>query len=480
MTQKLWGGRFSKETAASVAAFTSSLDVDGRLFEQDIAGSIVHARMLGRQSIIPLDDAKTIVSGLGEVYRELSQNGPSGDFEDIHSLVESRLTTVIGEAAGRLHTARSRNDQVALDLRLYAREAAIRFVEGIAVLQSSLLGRASEHVDTLLPGYTHTQRAQPVRLAHHLMAYVEMLQRDLERVRDGLKRIDVMPLGSGALAGSPYPLDRAYVATLLGFPSISTNSLDAVSDRDFAVEQIAAMALLAVHCSRLSEELVLWCSQEFAFVEMDDAHATGSSIMPQKKNPDVAELIRGRTGRSIGALVDLLTTLKGLPLSYNRDLQEDKQAYFRALDTTLPGLQLLAEVVDGLTFNSANMSAAADDALLTATDLADHLVTLGMPFREAHHVVGQVVSLCISEGRALRDLRPDELGRFAPVLVQNPPNLSARASADSREVPGGTGRLAVEQALRSAETRLEQTRAWVTDQQARAVNVQALIDLPWD
>jgi argininosuccinate lyase len=480
MTQKLWGGRFSKETDASVAAFTTSLDVDARLYEQDIAGSIAHARMLGRQGIIPLGDARAIVAGLGSVYRELTEVGPTGPFEDIHSLVEARLTSRIGVAAGRLHTARSRNDQVALDLRLYARETSVRFVQAISELQSVLLQRAAEHLDTLLPGYTHMQRAQPVRLGHHLLAYVEMLERDVARMQDGLKRIDVMPLGSGALAGSPYSLDRSYVANLLGFAAISANSLDAVSDRDFAVEQIAAMALLAVHCSRLSEELVLWCTQEFAFAEMDDAHATGSSIMPQKKNPDVAELIRGRTGRVVGALVDILTTLKGLPLAYNRDLQEDKQAYFRALDTSLPSAQLLAEVIGGLSFNAGNMSAAADDALLTATDLADHLVKLGMPFREAHHVVGQVVSKCIAEHRTLRDLRPDELAMFAPRLAQQPPDLSARASADAREVPGGTGRAAVSQALQSAETRLAETRAWIAEQQRRAVSIQALLDLPWD
>ncbi|MFN0073843.1 MAG: argininosuccinate lyase [Chloroflexota bacterium] len=479
MTQKLWGGRFAKDTAASVAAFTTSLDVDGRLYAQDIAGSIAHARMLGRQRIIPLEDAQSIVSGLGTIYAELLQHGPSGDFEDIHSLIESRLTALVGPAAGRLHTARSRNDQVALDLRLYAREAAIRFIDGISALQESLVRRAGEHLHTLLPGYTHMQRAQPVRLAHHLLAYVEMLQRDIERMQDGLKRIEVMPLGSGALAGSPYPLDRPYVANLLGFPMISANSLDAVSDRDFVVEHLAAMALVAVHCSRLSEELVLWCTQEFAFVDMDDAHATGSSIMPQKKNPDVAELVRGRTGRVIGALVDLLTTLKGLPLAYNRDLQEDKQAYFRALDTALPGVQLLAEVIDGLTFHSERMGAAADDPLLTATDLADHLVTLGMAFREAHHVVGRVVTYCIDESRSLRDLQPSELGAFAPILAQHPPDLSSRASADAREVPGGTGGLAVSAALQSATERLSVTRGWIDDRRARLPDIASLLALPW-
>lgn len=478
MTHKLWGGRFSKDTSATVAAFTTSLDVDGRLFPQDIAGSIAHARMLGKQAIIPDQDARAIVEGLGQVYAELIANGIEGDFEDIHSLVESRLTALIGTPAGRLHTARSRNDQVALDLRMYAREAVVRFVDAIAVLQEALIARAEQHVDTLLPGYTHMQRAQPVRLAHHLLAYVEMLQRDLERMQDCLKRIDVLPLGSGALAGSPYALDRAYVAKQLEFAAISANSLDAVSDRDFAVEHMAAMALVAVHCSRLSEELVLWCTQEFAFVEMDDAHATGSSIMPQKKNPDVAELIRGRTGRVVGALIDLLTTLKGLPLAYNRDLQEDKQAYFRAIDTSLPGVELLAEVINGLTFNVAAMSTAADDALLTATDLADHLVTLGMPFREAHHVVGRAVSFCIAECRNLRDLSPAELGQFSPLLLANPPNLTATASADAREVPGGTGRGAVITALQTAQSRLAATRTWVAMQSSRLPTVESLLNQP--
>jgi argininosuccinate lyase len=480
MTQKLWGGRFSKETSASVEAFTTSLDVDARLFPEDIAGSIAHARMLAKQAIIPTEDARAIVDGLGSVYTELNASGPTGQYEDIHSLVEARLTELIGPTAGRLHTARSRNDQVALDLRLYARGALCEGVEAINALIDALLTQATEHVDTLLPGYTHLQRAQPIRLAHHLLAYTAMLRRDISRLQDCLKRTDVLPLGSGALAGSPYPLDRAYVAELLGFPAVSENSLDAVSDRDFAVEQLADLALVAIHLSRLGEELVLWTSSEFAFAELDDAHATGSSMMPQKKNPDVAELVRGRTGRSIGALVDLLTTLKGLPLSYNRDLQEDKPAFFRSLDSVIPSVRLLAEVVRGLRIRTDAMQSAADDPLLTATDLADHLVRLGMPFREAHHVVGRIVSHCIEIDRALQDLTPEELGVFSPPLAENPPDLGARASADARDVPGGTGRGAVVAALGRARADLESSRQWAHLQRARLPSVEQLVALPWE
>jgi argininosuccinate lyase len=480
MTQKLWGGRFSKGTSAAVDAFTTSLDVDARLYAHDIAGSIAHARMLAKQRIIDAADARAIVQGLGQVFAEIEQHGPQGDYEDIHSLVETRLTEIVGPGAGRLHTARSRNDQVALDLRLYARTMIIELVQAISELQVSLLTRAEQSIDILLPGYTHMQRAQPVRLAHHLLAYVAMLQRDLERMQDCLKRVDVLPLGSGALAGSPYPLDRQYVAKLLNFEAISENSLDAVSDRDFAVEHLAALSLVAVHCSRLSEELVLWCTPEFGFAEMDDAYATGSSIMPQKKNPDVAELIRGRTGRVVGSLVDLLTTLKGLPLAYNRDLQEDKQAYFRGIDTVLPSVLLLSQVIDTVQFKADAMSVAADDPLLTATDLADHLVTLGMPFREAHHVVGRAVNFCIEKNRALRDLTAEELGAFSPMLQEHMPDLTAAFSANSREVPGGTGRAAVVSALSAASARRAAVASWLEVVRHRIPSVPALLDLSWD
>lgn len=479
MTQKLWGGRFSKGTSAAVDAFTTSLDVDARLYAQDIAGSIAHARMLARQHIIEEADARAIVRGLGQVFAEIEEHGPQGDYEDIHSLIETRLTELVGPAAGRLHTARSRNDQVALDLRLYARSMIIELVQAITGLQKSLIARAEQSVDVLLPGYTHMQRAQPVRLAHHLLAYVAMLQRDLERMQDCLKRVDVMPLGSGALAGSPYPLDRAFVAQLLHFKLISENSLDAVSDRDFAVEHLAGLSLVAVHCSRLSEELVLWCTPEFGFAEMDDAYATGSSIMPQKKNPDVTELIRGRTGRVVGSLVDLLTTLKGLPLAYNRDLQEDKQAYFRGIDTVLPSILLLSQVIDTIQFKTEAMRAAADDPLLTATDLADHLVSLGMPFREAHHVVGRVVSFCIDQNRALRDLTAQELGTFSPLLEEHVPDLTAAFSANAREVPGGTGRAAVTTALETAAARLHAAASWLEAERKRIPSVPDLLSLSW-
>jgi len=480
MTQKLWGGRFQKPTSPAVEAFTSSLEVDGRLFAEDIAGSIAHARMLARQGIITLAEGRQIVNGLRRVYSDLQVNGPTGPFEDIHSLVEARLTELLGPVGGKLHTARSRNDQVALDLRLFARRALVEAAEASADLQEALLDSARAHVETLLPGYTHLQRAQPVRLAHHLLAYVAMLSRDLGRLQDCTRRVNVMPLGSGALAGAPYPIDRDFVAGLLGFPEISENSLDAVSDRDFVVEHVAALALVAAHCSRLCEELVLWSTAEFGFVEFDDAHATGSSIMPQKKNPDVAELIRGRTGRVVGALVDLLTVLKGLPLSYNRDLQEDKQAYFRAHDSVLDSVTLLAEVVRGLEFRADRMRQAANDPLLTATDLADHLARLGLPFREAHQVVGRIVTYCLNEGRSLRDLDTATLSKFSPLLAQSAPDLDPARSAEARDIPGGTSKRQIRLSLSQARRRVAAARRWAAVKCASLPDVQTLASLPWE
>jgi argininosuccinate lyase len=397
---KLWGGRFSKPTARRVEEFTSSLPVDRRLLWEDVAGSVAHARMLGRQRIIPSDDARAIVSGLVQLAAELAADDLSGEtrWEDVHSLVEGRLREKIGPAAGRLHTARSRNDQVALDERLFARRALADGAARILDLQEVLLELARRHAEVVLPGYTHLQRAQPVLLAHHLLAYVEMLARDLGRLRDAYARADVMPLGSGALAGAPYPLDREYVARLLGFSAISLNSLDAVGYRDFLVEHLAALALVAVHLSRLAEELVLWSGAEFGFVEIDDGYATGSSIMPQKKNPDVAELVRGKTGRVVGHLVALLTTLKGLPLAYNRDLQEDKQGYFDAVDTTHACLELATGLVQTLRVRAERMESAAEGGFATATDLADHLVRRGLPFRDAHQVAGAIVRACEASG----------------------------------------------------------------------------------
>ena len=394
---KVWAGRLPARTARRVEEYTGSLPWDRRLYADDIEASLAHARMLRTSGLISAADLRAISGGLRDILREFERGefiDDPGD-EDIHTAVERRLYERIGAAAGRLHTARSRNDQVATDLRLYCRRAAAELMLACAGLQEVLIGRAAEHRSTLMPGYTHGQRAQLISLAHHLLAYVEMLQRDVERLEDARRRCNVLPLGSGALAGTTLPIDRDAVRDELGFDSLSANSLDAVSDRDFAVELIAACALLMVHLSRLAGEIVLWTTSEFGFAELPDAYATGSSIMPQKKNPDVLELARGRTGRVTGDLVNLLTVLKGLPLAYNRDLQEDKQPLFDALDTSLRTLEVLTDTVGVLRFDVDAMRRAAEDPMLLATDVAEYLVVKGLPFREAHAAVGAAVRRCL-------------------------------------------------------------------------------------
>jgi argininosuccinate lyase len=476
---KLYGSRFAKPTGASVDAFNASLPVDRRLYREDIAGSIAHARMLAGRGIIPLEDARTIVDGLVGICRELDEaGGPPADarWEDIHTLVEVRLRELAGPAGGRLHTARSRNDQVATDLRLWARRALCDCQAGVLDLQAALLERARADRGVILPGYTHLQRAQPVLLAHHWLAYVEMLARDLGRLEDCYERADVLPLGSGALAGAPYPLDREYVAELLGFARISANSLDAVSDRDFVVEHLAALALVAVHLSRLAEELVLWSSAEFGFVEMDDAYATGSSIMPQKKNPDVAELVRGKSGRAVGGLVALLVTLKGLPLAYNKDLQEDKEPYFRGVDDALACLQLTAEMLQTLRVRPERLGEAVADPLLLATDLADHLTREGLPFREAHSAVGAIVR---DHGARFAELSPEQLGTYQPILARSPACLSADASVRSRDIPGGTAPSQVTKAIGQARRAHARATARLAARRATLPTVEALAALSW-
>ena len=448
------------------------------MYREDVVGSIAHARMLGKQGIIPDADAEAIVAGLARVHAELdATDGPSPDAgaEDVHSLVEARLGELIGPAAGRLHTARSRNDQVATDLRLWARRALCDCAEAVLGLQAALLERAERDRGLVLPGYTHLQRAQPVLLAHHWLAYVEMLGRDLGRLEDAYRRADVLPLGAGALAGAPYPLDRAYVAELLGFGAVSVNSLDAVSDRDFVVEHLAALALVAVHLSRLAEELVLWSSAEFGFVEMDDAYATGSSIMPQKKNPDVAELVRGKCGRAVGSLVSLLVTLKGLPLAYNKDLQEDKEPYFRAVDDALDCLHLTAEMLATLEVCPERLDAAVADPLLLATDLADHLTRAGLPFRDAHGIVGAIVR---DHGAGLTTLTPAQLAAYSPLLADSPPRLSVRESVRARDVPGATSPRQVASALRRARRAHTAATARRAARRATLPTVEALARLP--
>jgi len=449
--KKLWGGRFASGTAASVEAFTASIHIDSRLYRYDIMGSIAHAKMLAKQGIIPTREGRKIVSGLKTIEAEIEQ----GDFqfspadEDIHMNIERRLTEKIGPAGGMLHTARSRNDQVALDMRLFLREEVQLVIDALIALQREIASLAKRHIDVIMPGYTHLQRAQPVLFAHHLFAYYDMFDRDRQRFVESLKRINVLPLGSGALAGTTFPIDRVYVARLLAFPQISKNSIDAVSDRDFLIEFLAGSSILFVHLSRLADEWVLWSSQEFSFIELPDGYCTGSSMMPQKKNPDVPELIRGKTGRVFGHLQALLTIMKGLPLAYNRDLQEDKTPLFDTVDTVKASLQMMREIVQGVKVNADKMLTAAQDGFLNATDLADYLVERGEPFRSAHEIAGGIVKHCMVKGRRIEELALNELKDFSKKIKQDIYlYLSAEAVIGRRRALGGTARKNVERRLK--------------------------------
>jgi argininosuccinate lyase len=457
---KLWGGRFASPTDEMVEAYTSSIAVDERLLPQDVAASIAHARMLGRQRIIPKKDADAIVRGLQQILDEYARGEfvMRDDLEDVHMNVEARLAEKIGPAAGRLHTARSRNDQVATDFRLYVKGACARAIAALLALESALLDLAEANKSVAMPGYTHMQRAQPVLLAHHLLAYVQMFDRDAARFAFAHEMMDELPLGSGALAGVPYAIDRASVADELGFDRVSANSIDAVSDRDFVVDYLGAAALCLVHVSRLAEELVLWSSAEFAFIRLPDAFATGSSIMPQKKNPDVAELARGRTGRAVGALVGMLTTLKGLPLAYNRDLQEDKPALFDTEDTLLSTLEVLAAMVPKIEVDAKRARKAAVANYSLATDLADYLVRKGLPFREAHEAVGKLVRYAEGKDMELGRLSLEELRRFSPLFQADALRIDVMTSLRSRDIPGGTAPRQVAAALRRARKRVDQLR----------------------
>jgi argininosuccinate lyase len=453
---KLWGGRFASATAGSVEAFTSSIDVDRRLYRHDIAGSIAHAKMLARQRIIPARDARKIVRGLKAIQSEIDRGvfPFSASDEDIHMNIERRLTQKIGAAGGKLHTARSRNDQVALDMRLFLRDEVEIIIAGLDGLGRELARAAKRHLDVIMPGYTHLQRAQPVLFSHHLLAYYDMFERDRERFAECLERINVLPLGSGALAGTTFPIDRGYVARLLGFPRVSKNSLDAVADRDFILEFLSASAILFVHLSRLAEELVLWCSQEFGFVELPDGFCTGSSMMPQKKNPDVPELIRGKTGRIFGHLQGMLTIMKGLPLAYNRDLQEDKIPLFDTVDTVKASVGITAEIIAGLKVRKERMMEAARDGFMNATDLADYLVGRGLPFRSAHSVAGRIVQHCLMAGRRIEELPLAEMRRFSPRIEKDVYRyLSAESVVERRRGAGGTARANVVRRLKELEAR---------------------------
>jgi argininosuccinate lyase len=462
---KMWSGRLGARTSRRVEEYTIGIAVDRRLYAEDIEASIAHLHMLRRVGLVSGADARTIESGLREIRREFERNEfvvEPGD-EDIHAAVERRLFDTVGDVAGRLHTGRSRNDQVATDLRLYAKRACRELMLAIATLQETLARRAHQHRGTLMPGYTHGQRAQVVSLAHHLLAYVEMLQRDVGRLEDAHDRCDVLPLGSGALAGSTLPLDRRGLAEELSFASISANSLDAVSDRDFVIVLTAACALTMVHLSRLAEEVVLWTSSEYSFAELPDSHATGSSLMPQKKNPDVLELVRGRTARSIADVTALLALLKGLPLAYNRDLQEDKVALFDAVDTALATLAVVTDVVRVLRFDRRALRAAASDPLLLATDVAEYLVVRGMPFRAAHQLVAAAVRQTMEEGRTLRDLTAAQWREMSELAGDDIVELfEVDAALRRREIPGGPGPRAVSRQLVRAATLVARTRRIVT------------------
>ena len=454
VADKAWGGRFRAKTHRLVEAFSGSVGFDRRLYAQDIQGSVAHSKTLERAGVLTRGETRTIVRGLASVKVELDRGGfrfLSSD-EDIHMAIERRLTELIGPLGGKLHTGRSRNDQVALDIRLYLREQIDLLVEQLREFQRVLLAKAKANHTVAMPGYTHLQRAQPVLVAHHLLAYVEMLERDKERMRDARARLNVMPLGSGALAGSNYPVDRRYTASLLGFPSLTQNSLDAVSDRDFMIEVAAALAIIMMHLSRLSEELILWASEEFHFVDLPDAFCTGSSMMPQKKNPDVPELVRGKAGRVYGQLMNLLTVLKALPLSYNRDLQEDKPALFDALDTVKTSVRILTELIRRVKLNREALRRAVSGGGMLATEVADYLVARGMPFREAHAITGRVVRAALDQGRDLADFSLDELRIFSDRFEKGVlSRLGVMAAIDRKAQIGSTARMRVDRRIKELE-----------------------------
>lgn len=421
MSKKLWGGRFSKSTDEMINEFQASISFDKRMYHEDIAGSIAHATMLAKCGIIAEANRDAIVGGLKEILASIESGEFSFDIalEDIHMNIEKRLTDAIGEAGGRLHTARSRNDQVALDTHMYVRREIVNIEQLVIDMQQALVETAEKYSDVIMPGYTHLQRAQPILFSHHMMAYFSMLGRDFDRLKGCYERADIMPLGAGALAGTTFPIDREYVAAQLNFEAVYTNSLDAVSDRDYILEFLAAASILMMHLSRLSEEIILWCSREFSFIELDDAHCTGSSMMPQKKNPDVSELVRGKTGRVIGHLMAMLTTAKGLPLAYNKDLQEDKEGLFDTIDTVKFSLAVYAQMMRGMKVNKDNMCKAVSEDFSNATDLADYLVKKGLPFRQAHEVAGKAVHFCIEQKKWLQDLTTAEFKALSPLFEED-------------------------------------------------------------
>lgn len=454
MAEKVWGGRFREDLNEMVHRFNASISFDRRLYSQDIEGSIAHCRMLGKQEIISNEEASRLISALREIKGEMDRGNfpPNEAYEDIHSLLEKSLVEKTGSLGEKLHTGRSRNDQVALDVRMFVRESIDRVTDLIREVQKALVGVAEKEGGVIMPGYTHLQRAQPVLLAHHLLAYFEMLKRDRQRFQENLNRVNVLPLGSAALAGSTFNLDREMVARELGFDAVSDNSMDAVSDRDFILEYLFSASLLMMHLSRLCEELILWSSREFSFITLPDAFCTGSSIMPQKKNPDIPELIRGKTGRVYGNLMALLTTMKGLPLTYSKDMQEDKEALFDTVDTIERCLEVIAPLLKEISFNRETMEAAAGEGYLVATDLADYLVRKGMTFRQAHQTVGEMVLFAIDRKRELHELTLEEMKGFHGGIAEDVYGwLDPASSVERRGLRGGTGPETVKKRIQMAK-----------------------------
>lgn len=451
---KLWGGRFTKETNQLVHNFNASISFDQKFYKQDIQGSIAHVTMLAKQGILSRDDKETIINGLNSILNDI-ENGTleiSSTSEDIHSFVEQTLIERVGDAGKRLHTGRSRNDQVALDMKLYTRDEIAILDELLKSLLSSILNVMKENTETYMPGFTHLQKAQPITLAHHFGAYFEMFKRDRLRLADISKRLNYCPLGSGALAGTTYPLDREYTASLLNFDGATLNSMDSVADRDYLIELLSALSTIMMHLSRFSEEIIIWNSNEYRFVEIDDSYSTGSSIMPQKKNPDIAELVRGKTGRVYGALMSLLTTMKGIPLAYNKDMQEDKELSFDAIDTVKGCLSLFTGMIDTMKFNNSVMESSAKNGFTNATDAADYLVNHGVPFRDAHGIVGQLVLYCIDKNIALDDMTLDEFKSISPVFEEDIYDaISLKTCVEKRVTIGAPGKDAMDTVIKINE-----------------------------
>ena len=451
---KLWGGRFSKTTDEMINEFQASIQFDKRMYQEDIAGSIAHATMLAKCGIIPESDTKAIIDGLQGILADIEAGNFSFDvaLEDIHMNIEKRLTDRIGEAGGRLHTARSRNDQVALDTHMYVRKETANIAKLVLDMEKALVEVAEKYSDAIMPGYTHLQRAQPILFAHHMLAYFSMLNRDFSRLKGVYERADIMPLGAGALAGTTFPIDRQLVAEQLNFGAVYNNSLDAVSDRDYILEFLSFASIMMMHLSRISEEIILWCSREFSFIELDDAHCTGSSMMPQKKNPDVSELVRGKTGRVIGHLMAMLTTAKGLPLAYNKDLQEDKEGLFDTIDTVKFSLSVYSAMIRAMRVNQEVMLKAVREDFSNATDLADYLVKKGLPFRQAHEVSGKSVHYCIEQKKWLMDLTLEEFKQFSPLFEEDIlEEIKPETCVANRNSFGGTSYQQVELQIKTAK-----------------------------